>query len=234
MVSESRNKTVAGVTLYSRSKMYKMKGCFKRTRANAQAKVASAEPTTVTKPIGGEKNGKTRVVSIKKESRYYPAYDIKKPLPVRKTARMTKLRQTIVPGTVLILLAGRFRGKRVVFLKQLSSGLLLVTGPYKINGVPLKRVNQSYVIATSTKVDIAGVNVENIDDSLFKRSAEEKKKEFLGEKETKKEINPAKIAAQKEIDAKIIASVKKVPRLSAYLNASFSLTNGQAPHLMKF
>lgn len=54
-------------------------------------------------------------------------------------------------------------------------------GPFKINGVPLRRVNQSYVIATSTKVDVSGVNVEKYDDKYFAKEVEKKKKKGEGE-----------------------------------------------------
>ena len=67
--------------------------------------------------------------------RFYPADDVKKPLKRRNILRPTRLRPSITPGTVLILLAGRFKGRRCVFLRQLPSGLLLVTGPFRINGV---------------------------------------------------------------------------------------------------
>ena len=36
--------------------------------------------------------------------------------------------------------------------------MLLVTGPFKVNGVPLRRVNARYVIATSAKVELKGID----------------------------------------------------------------------------
>ena len=103
-------------------------------------------------------------------------------LQIRKNQRPCKPRASLQPGTVLILLAGRFRGKRVVLLKNLAQGVLLVTGPFKVNGVPLRRVNARYVIATSTKVDITGIDssvVEKVGgDAYFAR---EKKSKAKGE-----------------------------------------------------
>jgi large subunit ribosomal protein L6e len=70
----------------------------------------------------------------------------------------------------LILLSGRYAGRRVVFLKQLESGQLLVTGPYKFNGVPLKRVPQAYTMKTSTTVDISGVDTSAVTDAYFAKA----------------------------------------------------------------
>ena len=62
-----------------------------------------------------------------KAPKWYAGDDVKaKGAPQKHNP--TKLRSSITPGTILILLSGRFRGKRVVFLKQLPSGTLLVTG----------------------------------------------------------------------------------------------------------
>ena len=140
---------------------------------------------------------------------------------------------------MLILLAGRFRGKRVVFLKQLESGLLLVTGPFKLNGVPLRRVNQAYVIATSTKVDLSNVQVDaKLDDAYFRREKAAKTKaeaSFFADPANKAPLPENKVADQKAIDKEVVASVKKQgPILAKYLAATFSLSKGDKPHALRF
>merc|ERR1712166_470911 len=108
-----------------------------------------------------------------KQFAWYPADNVSR-AGRTKTHNAPKLRAGLEAGRVLILLSGRFRGKRVVMLKRLDSGLLLVTGPHKVNGVPLKRVNQVYTITTSTSVNLAGVDVSKINDAFFAREQRRK------------------------------------------------------------
>ncbi len=161
-----------------------------------------------------------------------------KPLINKRKAKPTKLRSSITTGTVLILLAGRFKGKRVVFLKQLESGLLLITGPFKFNGVPIRRVNQAYVIATSTKIDISTVDASKFTDKYFEKEVVRKKKTesefFEAEKEDKKTLPLEKKEDQKVLDAEVLKAIESVPDLKQYLSARFSLRSGMKPHELVF
>ncbi|KAI1345138.1 ribosomal protein L6e-domain-containing protein [Xylariaceae sp. FL0016] len=178
-----------------------------------------------------------------KAQKWYPAQDEPKPKTVRKALRPWTPRESLKPGTVLILLAGRFRGKRVVLLKNLEQGALLVTGPFKVNGVPLRRVNARYVIATSYKVELGGLDTKKIDEiAQAKYFSHDKSKDKAGEeaffkqgeKPQKKEISSSRAADQKTVDKALIANIKKVEFLASYLASSFSLRKGDKPHEMKW
>lgn len=172
-----------------------------------------------------------------KQPKFYSAEDVPKPVRRSIIRNPTKLRASITPGTVLILLAGRFKGKRVVFLGQLPSGLLLVSGPFKLNGVPLRRVNQRYVIATSAKVDVSGVDITKFDDAYFKSAEKKERKKpseegFFAQEEKKKELPADYIANQKTVDAALLKAIDG--DMKGYLSTRFTLRSGDRPHLMKF
>jgi len=200
----------------------------------------SAQKPTTKKFGGGERHVPHH---SEKAPKYYPAEDVREKKKARKTIRPSRLRKSLTPGTVLILLAGRFRGKRVILLKNLDQGVLLVTGPFKVNGVPLRRVNSRYVIATQTNVDIKSVDSKLLDkiseDKYFAREKSEKGKgeeAFFkqGEKPEKKTIASNRIEDQKSLDKAIISTIKKTPLLASYLASSFALRKGDKPHEMVF
>ncbi|KAI0164786.1 ribosomal protein L6e-domain-containing protein [Xylariaceae sp. FL1272] len=200
----------------------------------------------MSQPSTSKKFGKsTREVPHPSQAaqKWYPATDEARPKKVRKALRPWAPRESLVPGSVLILLAGRFRGKRVVLLKTLDQGVLLVTGPFKVNGVPLRRVNARYVIATSMTIDLAGLDEKKISEiaqptyfarDITKDKASEEAFFKQGEKPQKKEISSSRAADQKAVDKALLANIKKVDGLASYLASSFSLRKGDKPHEMKW
>ncbi|XP_057465180.1 60S ribosomal protein L6-like isoform X2 [Actinidia eriantha] len=186
---------IRGVGKFSRSKMYHKRGLWAIKAKNGgvfpRHDKKQAEPAAAEKP-----------------PKFYPADDVKKSLFNKRKPKPSKLRASITPGTVLIILVGRFKGKRVVFLKQLTSGLLLVTGPFKINGVPLRRAE--------------------------KKKKKGEGEFFEAEKEEKNVLPQEKKDDQKTIDAALIKSIEAVPDLKTYLAARFSLKAGMKPHELVF
>ncbi|KAI0561086.1 60S ribosomal protein L6E [Gracilaria domingensis] len=134
------------------------------------------------------------------------------------------------------MLAGRLRGSRVICLGQLPSGKLLVTGPYSINRIPLRRVDQAYVIATSTALDVSAVDISKFDDAYFKRVKSKSKADVMETDEGESKYSPTeeRIADQKVVDQVLLPIIEKEPMMSSYLKSRFSLKRGMFPHEMHF
>eukprot|EP01088_Endostelium_zonatum_P019955 TRINITY_DN712_c0_g1_i1.p1 TRINITY_DN712_c0_g1~~TRINITY_DN712_c0_g1_i1.p1 ORF type:complete len:241 (+),score=62.06 TRINITY_DN712_c0_g1_i1:66-788(+) len=222
-----------GIPRYSRSAMYRRTGRVYMKKNNKTYKNVEAPK---------------KADNVQKHTKYYPGEKVhhKKAGPNPKAKRHTHLRASLTPGTILILLAGRFRGKRVVFLKQLESGLLLVTGPHQINGIPLRRVNQAYVIATSTKVNITGIDLSAFKDEQFRapkqsRAAQLKERKGFADKKDAAaqpfqltDAQKAQRVNQDNFDKQLLALISETPLLKQYLQSNFTLHKGQYPHELKF
>ncbi|CAF1184275.1 unnamed protein product [Adineta steineri] len=213
----------------------------KKTAGSIQKKRRS--PALKKKPVGGDRNGKERFVRTKRLPRFYPTEERPKKFSVKRKRfgdHPRRFRSTVAPGTVVILVAGKHAGKRAVVVKHLSSGLLLVTGPHKLNGVPLRRVNQIYVIGTSTKLDLSSVKVDNLDDKFFKRVRQAKKnaeKDIFDSKKEKTQLSDERRQAQRTVDSGILSAIKANADsriLRKYLKSRFQLWNGVLPHKLRF
>ncbi|CAG9767587.1 unnamed protein product [Ceutorhynchus assimilis] len=233
-----------GVVRFSRTRVFHKKALYKFVGKKVVAQKKPAKPKVVEKQIGGEKNGGKRFVRVEKRRAVYPTQDKIAKRPAKQLFKNHKrsLRPSITPGTVLILLAGGHKGKRVVFLKQLASGLLLVTGPFGINACPIRRISQRYVIGTQTKIDISEVKLpETINDDYFKRQRQKRAKKEEGDIFQKKKegykVSDTRKADQKVVDTQVLAAIRKHSDrkvLLAYLSSMFGLRSSQYPHRLQF
>ena len=118
-----------GLLKYSRSQQYKRKALWRFAGKKRPVVKVPKKPITAVKKVNGAKNGGERVVSLLKPKSNYPT----KPRVASRPARQLfknhnrNTRKSLKPGRVVILLAGRQKGKRVVLLKVSTQHVLWTT-----------------------------------------------------------------------------------------------------------
>jgi len=176
MPAQGRKTFKNNVPVRTRSERYHSKGLWAIKAKNGGKFPESKKEQPKKEPRTQAKQTKNGHVAVTRPR--IPATYINQPnkyKPRRRVQAPPRIRPSLVPGRVAIILAGKFAGRRVIVLRHLPSGLVVVTGPQSLNNVPMRRVNPAYLIATSVKVtskaasDILN-NSKDLNDSLFAKA----------------------------------------------------------------
>jgi len=210
------------ISAKSRSQRYHSKGLWAIKAKNggkwpAAKPKAEAKSATTVVVKETKKSGKRTVVRPRLARSIDAQSESTRSTRQRGTPRF---RASIVPGRVAIVLAGDYEGRRVVVLKKLQSGLVVVVGPTSLSQVPLRRISPAYLIATSLKVDLAAANVTkilednkaHINDGLFERESRKVKSNPPTAEQRK--ARAEKRAADAEGGVRKQSVVLKTPRTS--------------------
>lgn len=138
----------------------------------------------------------------------------------------------MTPGTVAVVLIGPYQSKKVVFLKQLESGLLLCAC---LNNNSVRRFPQKWLLATSQNVDVSGVGLNYFNDKSFAGFAKKSSdpSEFFQENQQKATPESQDFTAAKDKVLKAVgAAAQKEELLFEYCCARFTLDKEVPAHAL--
>ncbi|KMV65703.1 ribosomal protein L14E/L6E/L27E [Encephalitozoon cuniculi EcunIII-L] len=130
-----------------------------------------------------------------------------------RTARKPRVRRTdLVKGMVVVVLEGVFASRRVVYLKGLEDNIALCAGPKSINGIPLFRIDERYLLATSTVLDLnMDIDIDGKDTVLTERDV------------YAVPMDVEMTDAERKIDEEIAKAARRVEYMKSYLSEPFEI-----------
>lgn len=118
-----------------------------------------------------------------------------------------KQRTDLQYGNVVVILEGQFAAKRAIYLGNEGFNAIVV-GPSNLNGVPLMKIDERFLLKTSTILKIQKVKIEE--------------EIFVSEKSFDVEIKPKEASdLEKSIEAEIMKEVQKEKFMKTYLSSEF-------------
>nr|UXY87572.1 60S ribosomal protein L6B [Cryptomonas curvata] len=125
-------------------------------------------------------------------------------------------------GSIIILLSTKYQGKKVILLRITKSGLYVISGLYKLNGIPIRRVNPKYIFPTGVYIDISDINTKIFSDEYF--DALKKYKEYQNNNFTNR-IKMSHNLRQSYIDRFLQKKIDKDIFLAPYLKSNYIHTS---------
>nr|UXY86672.1 60S ribosomal protein L6B [Cryptomonas paramecium] len=125
-------------------------------------------------------------------------------------------------GSVAIISFGKLRGKKAIILRTTKCRMFVISGPFSLNGISIRRIKYNHLIPTQNRLNISSVDTKIFDDEYFIFLKKSKK---TGSQNLKNRLKMAHALREIHIDRYLLRQIGTNLFLKAYLKAKYIQSN---------
>ena len=162
--------------------------------------------------VNNLKTRSAQIIKVVAEGRYdtEDISQMEREFVLKHAPKPRVLRTDLQPGNIVVMLEGPYTGKRAVFVKQLGSGMAVVSGVRDVNGVPPVRIDERFLFKLSATVSIPSININGDDLTEVKRGRSQA-------------IESEPTSAEREVEGAVSQAVRATKFMRAYLADPFKV-----------